>query len=328
MHRREALGYLAAAGLGAGTFRAVDNVVLGYGVITGTNLREQDLHPYVADQLRGRETTFDAPHGTVSIRSDGRAVIVDDGTKTTLEVDETATDTAAAHDDALGTDGLVSTLLADLRDIEREAFEVEPMDHQSFFETVRSVDARAPTVEAVRTHRTTGADPDAVESFTGVSPTEPEATVQGLVGGFREHSYYDVPRYTAGSVEDNVLAGRVDLRRHFEEPTDFQSLIEGDGTGLFCTELTYGSLDALHAVPAPEQRAPVFAGYVQDSRHKHAYTAIASLYRDDGELVVPIAFVDYTYSTLYDDLRLTRLLGEGLEAYDARHRVTRLYWAA
>jgi hypothetical protein len=42
--------------------------------------------------------------------------------------------------------------------------------------------------------------------------------------------------------------------------------------------------------------------------------------------VVPIAFLDYTHSTLYDDLNLRGVMGEGLEAYNSRHRARELTW--
>ncbi|PSQ13711.1 hypothetical protein BRD02_11795 [Halobacteriales archaeon QS_8_69_73] len=42
----------------------------------------------------------------------------------------------------------------------------------------------------------------------------------------------------------------------------------------------------------------------------------------DGDLVVPMTFVDYTHSTLYDDFGVTSVAGPGLAAYDDRHRAT------
>ena len=119
---------------------------------------------------------------------------------------------------------------------------------------------------------------------------------------------------------------RRDLRQHFETPTDFEALAGGENSGLFCTELTYRGIDAFHSVHPTEQSPPICCAYVRDERHKHAYLALATVLRDDGELVVPMTFVDYTYALLYDDLRLTWLLGEGIEAYTTRHRATEIDW--
>jgi hypothetical protein len=40
-----------------------------------------------------------------------------------------------------------------------------------------------------------------------------------------------------------------------------------------------------------------------------------------------MTFVDYTHSTLYDDFNARGLLGDGVEAYDDRHRATAIEWA-
>jgi hypothetical protein len=39
-----------------------------------------------------------------------------------------------------------------------------------------------------------------------------------------------------------------------------------------------------------------------------------------------MTFVDYTHSTLYDDLGVTSVAGRGLAAYDDRHRATHVRW--
>jgi hypothetical protein len=48
--------------------------------------------------------------------------------------------------------------------------------------------------------------------------------------------------------------------------------------------------------------------------------------RVGGELRFPMTFVDYTHTTLYDDVGLTGVLGEGLAAYDDGHRADEIYW--
>jgi hypothetical protein len=64
-----------------------------------------------------------------------------------------------------------------------------------------------------------------------------------------------------------------------------------------------------------------------DDRHKHVYTALASAYIDDaGTTVLPVTFIDYTHTTLYSDLNATGVLGDGLDAYNDRHRATSIWW--
>lgn len=330
MNRREALAYLSGAGIGLGAWRAIDNVVLGYGRITGTNVVEQELRPLVNERLRARGGRHDLDSLTLVVGGDGEAMAIDDGDDrlTTFAIAETTPEEAAEIDDALGLDDRpLEGLVADLRLIDREGVSVDPLDLDAFFERVRSGETQSLTVDVIRGRAFAGPPPELVEEFTGADPTRPEAVVAGLVESFREHASYDVPRYLAGSVEDNVLAGQVDLRQHFEEPWRIESMVEGSRPGLFCTELTVESARALHAVSARQQRTPVAAAYVRDARHKHAFTAITSLLREDGELVMPLTFVDYTYTTLYDDLRVTGLLGDGLAAYDTRHRADEIYWS-
>ena len=95
---------------------------------------------------------------------------------------------------------------------------------------------------------------------------------------------------------------------------------------MFCQELTHRSIEAFHAPSVLAQSPPVASVIAFDPRPRHNYTAVASVPRRDGELVAPIAFLDYTHSTLYDDLNLRGVLGEGLEAYNSRHRARELAW--
>ncbi|MFB9806563.1 hypothetical protein ACFFQF_15420 [Haladaptatus pallidirubidus] len=115
-----------------------------------------------------------------------------------------------------------------------------------------------------------------IESFTGKSPKQPKAVLEGLVDGFRDDTYYDIPRYLAGSVEDNILFGSVDLREHFRTPTEYSAMKAGETAGMFCYEFTWRSVEALHSVPAHEQDVPVMGAKVYDERHKHVYTGVAA----------------------------------------------------
>ena len=196
----------------------------------------------------------------------------------------------------------------------------------AFFERLDGTTLRPATVAALRGNRFEAVSRETVRRFADADPDDPAALIDGMKAGFRTYSGYDIERYLAGSIEDNVLAGTVDLRQHFESPTSYGAILAGDNTGLFCYTFAHRSIEALHASPAYQQTPPVFGGVVTDPRHKHAYTAMGSVVREDGDLVVPVTFIDYTHSTLYDDLNLRGVLGEGLAAYDDRHRAARIDW--
>lgn len=323
--RRQLLAGAVGGGAVVGGGKAVDNVVLGYDRYTGTNLLRQDLDPLVLADLR--------PSGSHATLEDGRiehddwtvAVRADGETLASLDVRRTDPDDAADRDAELGlSDGPLEELVADLGAFEAGRLRLEYSSYPSFFERCDGAETRPFTVAALRGYRS--ADPDVVADFADAPPENPLAVAEGLVDGFRDHSSYDVPRYLAGSVEDNVLFGAVDLRQHFESPTDFEALRSGENDGLFCYELARRSVEAFQAVPTTAQSPPVFGGYVKDDRHKHVYTILASVLRADGDLVIPVTFLDYTHTTLYDDLRATRVLGEGLDAYGDRHRATSIDW--
>lgn len=213
----------------------------------------------------------------------------------------------------------------DVRAIDDGAVTYEPLSPDAFFDRLAAGEPRPYTTAALRGSVSRPATPRVVRAFAGVDPTTPEELVAGLKRGFREHATYDVPRYVGGSIEDNLLRGAVDLRAPFEGPTDFETLLEDNRTGLFCYELAYRAIEALHASPATGQTPPIAGFWVRDRRHKHVYNGLASVIHDDG-VYVPVTFVDYTHATLYDDLRLRWLLGEGLAAYDRRHRADEIHW--
>ncbi|MFB6172621.1 MAG: hypothetical protein ABEJ23_08820 [Haloarculaceae archaeon] len=328
LDRRRTLKFLAG-GVGAvAAGKATDNVLLGYGVLAGTNLTEQDLAALASSGFLSGRAVAATASGHWLVLADGTLVVKSpSGTELRrLQVAETTPAEARAVDDDLGlAGGPVGQAVADLRDVRAGDVTFAFSNYESFFERVRAAEARPITVGLAR-GEAGGADRAVVEKFTGADPTEPEAVIEGLVTGFREYSGYDLERYAAGSIQDNVVFGLVDLRHYFASDVDFRSVMAGDATGMFCYEFTQRSIEALHAAGAVEQRSPVVGGSVWDRRHKHMYTAVASAIREDGDLVVPVTFVDYTHSTLYDDLHLRGVLGEGLEAYDDRHRATEIFW--
>ncbi len=312
-------GGAALAAVGGG--RAVYNTVLGYGQFgMGTNLREQEIAPLVTERL---STEYDETVEGTRVQFDGSTLLVGGDERLSLEDDRAE---AADLDQTLGLDGRLEELFVDLSAFHAGKFTFEFSQPEPFFERVENADGRGELVTAIRAARDRTTDPDVVEAFAGADPADVPELVDGLVGGFREHTSYDVPRYLAGSIEDNVIFGAHDLRQYFEDDVDFESLIEADGTGIFCWELVFRSIEALHAVSPVEQTIPVASCYVSDRRHKHAYTGVISAIREDGELRLPMTFLDYTYSTLYDDLRLTSVRGEGLAAYDTGHRADEIYY--
>jgi hypothetical protein len=324
--RREAVAGASGLLTGVGAFRAIDNVLLGYGETgRGTNVLEQDLADLVTARL---SLGYDERVNGHRIRITPDAIEV--GTASGGRRLATTGDARAAArelDEDRGLDGRLASLYADVRAFRAGDVRVSFSQPAAFFERVRRSDTRPDTVAAIRGHRDRVVAPGVVEAFTGADTTRPERVVEALVGAFRERAAYDFTRYAAGSVEDNVIFGLADLRQHFEQDVSFDAMLAREAeTGLFCYEFVARSREALEAVPPWAQRVPVATAYVRDDRHKHAYTGVAAAIRVDGELVVPMTFVDYTHTTLYDALDLTGIMGRGLAAYDDRHRATDVFW--
>jgi len=317
--RRLLLGGGSVAAVGGG--RAIHNVVLGYGRVGGTNLLEQDLDALVGESIR---PTYDETVEGYRIVADGEALYA--GTEAKLSFADDTPEDAAAVDADLDLGGRIEAAFEDLRHLRRGQFSFEFYQPGAFFERVAGEPFRPDAVAAIRGHRDRTVDPGTVGQFADVDPADVEGLVDGLVGGFREHTRYDLPRYIAGAIEDNVLLGAADLRRHFEGDVSFEALLEGGTTGIFCWELVYRSIEALQARSPFEQSIPTAACYVSDRRHKHAFTGVATAVPGEDGLTIPMTFVDYTHTTMYDDARLTWLLGEGLKAYNDGHRADELYW--
>ena len=91
--RRQAVAGVVGGGGVVGGFRALDNVVLGYGVLVGTNLVAQDLGSLAGERLGPERETF--------ALADGRSLLYDEGT---LTVRDAAGRHTAALDVAGATD--------------------------------------------------------------------------------------------------------------------------------------------------------------------------------------------------------------------------------
>lgn len=325
--RRQALRAAAGAGVTVGAAKAVDNVLVGYGTLVGTNLVAQadsGALASIADEgLRpARGPRFRVGKYAVTVGETVASVEGADGRLAERPLTDLSWEWAADF----GLPTPLGDLVGDLGAIARDEHRFEFHRVDDFFDRATGAATRPLAVGALRRWPTT--DPQHVRAFTGADPAAPRAVLAGLVEGFRTHTYYDAPRYLAGSIQDNVIFGAADLRAPFRDPVGFGALITGGGqTGLFCYEFTHRSLEALHAVPATDQTVPVVGARVWDQRHKHVYTAVASVLRDGGEVVVPMTFVDYTHTTLYDDANLRGLLGEGFEAYNRRHRASVVHWS-
>ena len=319
--RRQFLAGAGGTAVGVGTIRAVDNVILGYGELGyGTNLKQQDLSAVLTENL---DPSYDERVAGTRVRLDDGGVVAGDRR---LEFGADGREAARELDAELGADGRLAELFVDARDLAAGAYEMAFSQPTPFFERVRAAGGRPDLVAALRGRKDRQVDPELVREFAGADPARPAALTEALVEAFREQASYDIPRYAAGSIEDNVIFGAADLRRHFETDVSFDAITSREETGLFCWELVVRSQEALESVGPWAQRVPVATCYVRDRRHKHAYTGVASAVREDGDLVVPVTFVDYTHSTLYDDLNLTPVMGRGLAAYDDRHRATAAFW--
>lgn len=319
--RRGAIKLIGGGLLTAGSGKAVYNVFLGYDV----NLMNQDLQEVASRDLLPAVQSVGMEEGEVyageselSIRSlEGEylgSVGFDDSGRRARE-----------NQERLGLEPALTQLHADVPDLREGDYEMRFMEFRDFFDYLEEVESREYTVGFLRDGYR-GVDPGLVQEFAGVHPGDSRRLLEALVERFRERTSYDVPRYVAGSVTDNVLMRLVRLRPYFRHGVDYSALVSNGDTKLFCYEYVDRSVEALHSVPVWRQEPAVFGGSVLDRRHKHAYTAVGSVVRDSDDLVVPVTFVDYTRTTLYSDLGVAGLLGGGVNAYDSHHRASRIDW--
>ncbi|RQG92719.1 hypothetical protein EA462_00345 [Natrarchaeobius halalkaliphilus] len=321
---------------GVGTY----NEILGYDRLTGTNVVRQDLDPIVSEHLGAATDTLttvsgrhiDHENGALTVQevavSNGSEAGNGPSTLTSFEWSETSPAEAAKLDEELGLDtegSPLEQLTTDLSALEATEIDFVYGTLAEFFEYAREGESRPYTVDALR-GRVGGVDPGVLEEFTGTPASDVEALIDGLADGFQEFTTYDASRYLAGSLEDNVLFGRGDLRARFESPADFTAIVGGENDGLDCTEMSRRTIEAVHTAHPLEQTVPVVAGYVRDLRHSHFYVTLATVTRVDGELVIPVTFVDYMYTTLVDDFRLDRLARVDPSAYDRYHRADEIRW--
>ncbi len=328
--RRGLLARLAGAGAVAGGAKAVDNVLIGYGVLVGTNLRAQDLGPLFTEYLSPTDRTYPLADGRTLAYADDRLAVRADGERVAaLDVGAATPAEASGFDarhDLPGAVGPAEQLTSDLGAVRDGDLVVEGLALPAFFERARTASTRPFSVGTLRGPFFDGATPATVARAIGADPADPPAVVAALAETFRTETDYDLPRYAAGSVEDNVLGGAVDLRQFFETDVDYDAIATDGDVGLFCYEYARRANEAFHAVAPNRQSLPVASAEVLDDRHKHVYTALTTLVREGGDLRLLATFLDYTHVALYDDLYARGLLGDGLEAYNDRHRATEIRW--
>lgn len=330
MRRRRFLGLAGGGALSLVGGVAVNNALLGYGTVFGTNLTEQDLAAKANERLgpiEGRAVELDGK--TVELADD--AVLAGGDSLEWSATREEVTGFAREH-------GLprkeLAELVADVPRLRGADHAVTPTTGTEFFDRAPMAETRPHTVGALRGPRVRDVDPALVERFTGVDPADPEAVAYGLVDSFREHTFYDAPRYVAGAIEDNIFRKTVDLRGAFASSTGFRAMLDGENNGSFCYDFVYRSIEAFHAVRAPDQTVPVVGAYVRDARHKHAYTGLATVVRedsggdDDGDpnLTLLLTFLDYTPTTTAHSFGMTRAVGDDPNAYTSGHRTTGIFW--
>jgi hypothetical protein len=324
----------AAGGLGAySVAEVIESVVIGYGPVVGTNLIEQAADGSLAELARagfGVRDRYEATVDGVDLRvEEGERLTVEpgaDGERVRRELSTLDREAAAALDERFGLEaGPIAELARDLPAVRRGDVAFSFCDPETLWERLDGAAARPFTVGAVRGPRYRTPEPGVVEEFVGADPARTSSLVEELATAFRERTSYDVPRYLAGAVYFNLLFGTVDVRAPFRSDVSMEAIAE-DGGDLFCQEYTWRSIEAFHAVPAHRQSHPVLGGEVIDTRHKHVYTMLGGVVREDGRPEVVVTFLDYMHSTLYDDFALRGVLGDGVDAFGERHRATDLVW--
>lgn len=327
MRRRRFLSVVGGGAAAVAGGKAVDNVLLGYGRVSGTNLVEQDLESEINERLGPvDDRTIEVTGTAVELRSGALRVVDEDLPWSTARRELERVE----RDHGLPGGALVE-LAADVPALRAHEHAVEPLGLEAFFQRAAASVTRPYAVAALRGPRVRDVSPTVVEAFTGVDPADPHAVADALVDAFREHTFYDAPRYAAGSIEENVLLGAADLRTPFDSPSDFRTMLDGENRGIFCYDFAYRSIEAFHAVSADEQTVPVVGAYVRDARHKHAYTGLATVVRDEngrertGHPTLLVTFLDYTPTTAAHDFGVTPL-AEDPDAYGTGHRTTDIYW--
>ncbi len=319
--RRELLAAAATAAASSGGGYAVYRSEFVPGVGYGTNLRNQDVASKLQQRLRPRDFTVDGDDVEVSSTATRASVEVDGERRTVRHRD---VEEAREVDEDLGLDVVLKEVVEGRTALEDGGYELEVHALEGFFERVTQAPALPWTVEQLR-GEFEDVPPSKLEEIA-VHPSDSAELVYSLMHLFRENTSYDLRRYAVGGVE-NTLPGVDGVRDRLAGDTDFGAIASG-GAEMFCWEYSSRVGEALHSVPAHRQTPPVAVVEVVDSHHGHVYNGLVSAVEAEDGVTLPVAFVDYTFSTLYHDLGRTSEDDERLDAYDRRHRADDVYWNA
>lgn len=309
-----------------GTAKAADNILIGYGNLSGTNLTQQNLVPIASAGF--------SP-ASFEIQRDDTALIFD-GAKIRLigtEYDETLSSTEGntgvarkmdRHHSVFGTPAL--ELVEDLTAFANGKFEFEFFSVSEFFSQVSEGTTRPYTALAFRGANRSSPQLSVIREFADVDPTAMKELIGGLADGFRQYTRYNTERYIARSIQFNLLLNTVSLDSPFTHQTAFEEIMDGPKTPFLCWDFAERSIEAFHAVSPVRQDVPVIAGRVNDARHGHVYTALATVLRLGSSLRIPVTFLDYRNAILFDSGPLSLVFDPDVGAFDARHRATRIRW--
>lgn len=319
--RRTLLAALASLAVGAGAGNAVYRSEFVPRVGYGTNLLNQDIDSKLDRRLRPRNFTVEVDGATVSSTASRVSVDVDGESHSVRHTDAEG---AEEIDEDLALDGVSAEVVKGRSALEEGSYEFELHDLDGFFERSSETPTSPWTVELLRGEYD-DVPPSEVEDLA-TDPTGSRDLVNSLMKLFRNETSYDLRRYAVGGVE-NTFPGVEGLRDRLQREVDFDAIAEGD-VDLFCWEYTSRVGEAVHSVPAHRQTPPLAVVEVVDRHHGHVYNGLVSAVEADDGVVLPVTFVDYTFSTLYHSLSRTSESDERLNAFDARHRADEIYWNA
>lgn len=320
---------LAGGGVGVasvGTAKTADNILIGYGHLSGTNLTQQNLVPIANAGFS--PASFEIQRDDIAFIFDGAKIRLI-GTDYDETLSATEGDTGAAremdrHNSFSGTP--VLELVEDLTAFVDGKFEFEFFSVPEFFSRVSEGTTRPYTALAFRGSSRSTPHHTVIREFAAVEPTAVKELIDGLADGFRHYTRYNAERYIARSIQSNLLFNTVSLDSPFTHQTAFEEIMDDPKTPFLCWDFTERSIEAFHAVSPVRQDVPIIAGRVDDARHGHVYTALATVLRQDSSLRIPVTFLDYRNAILFDSGPLSLVFDPDVGAFDARHRATRIRW--
>ncbi|NHN42928.1 hypothetical protein G9C85_15005 [Halorubellus sp. JP-L1] len=323
--RRGLLGRVAGGAAAVGGAKAVDNILVGYGRLSGTNLLAQDLEPLASDEFG--PSPFRLTHRETTLRYEDEAITVT-GPEQSQRFRLTADAPPASRIDAAHQlpGRPVTELHADVPLLKTGDVSFSFHSLPEFLSATSNATPRPYSTLAVRGRTEDEPAVETIREFTGSEPSRTPELISGLAAGFQQHARYNTERYLARTIQFNLLLDTVSLDEPFRQPTTFEAMLEDGTSPLLCWDFTERSIEALHAVSPFQQTIPIVAARVDDTRHGHVYTAIASVVRDEDGLHVPMTFLDYRNAVLFDEGVLSLPFSDEIGAFDSRHRATKIRW--